>query len=189
MILSIIIPTRGRTRGLRKCVESIRHSTGKSKDVQVIVKADDDDQDTKWELRIFRDIYDEVVYSPRGKGYDDMGRFFDEAYERATGKWVLMMDDDTTLEGEKSWLWRLNNTPTDRNVLQPEIYHLNNSLYGSGSCGPSAMIIPRDCWKKEGEPKMGIPVDGWLHELLVRKKKYKVNLIPGLIYRHKRKEP
>lgn len=190
-LVSALIPTRHRLMRLIKTVESLYSNADDQSCIQCILKIDDDDAET--DMGFPSDRFPNVVKvkSPRGKGYNDMGRFATEAAAAATGHWCFIIDDDCWIYKKpgatKGWDTLLREVPQGGGVVaQCEFYHLGFSEYDSGTCGPNGMIVPSNCWKDFGVETLSSPVDGCLHGLLIQQHRWPVYLLKGIVYRHNR---
>lgn len=141
MLVSAIIPSRGRPAGLRKTLESLFSQAHTPDDVEAVIKLDaEEDQGSYSFLGGAHNVT--VVFSHRGNGYSDMPRFVYNAAQFAKGDWSFLIDDDAHIEGD-GWDDKLRVVPAKSNAFaQCEFYVLGDARYGSDSCGPNGLFIP-----------------------------------------------
>lgn len=186
-LVSAIIPTRKRVPRLMVTLDSLIRQADDPSCLEIVLKVDEDDEQTR---RYAPSIHAagatiNIVISPRGRGYVEMGRFVTEACAAATGQWCFLIDDDSWIIG-KGWDTLLKAVPIENCVASCEFYHLGKSHYGSGSCGPVGLFFPNGSWKKYGVAEIPSPADECLRSLLVDQQGYKVHLLKGIIYHHDR---
>lgn len=186
MLCSAIIPTRRRVERLRKTIGSLKQTASRPQDIEVVVRVDSDDSQTIAQIpALDNGLGVKAVIGPRLSGYRSMGQFVTEAVDVAAGKWVFLIDDDAWLEGQ-GWDDQLRSVPMSGYIAQAEFYHLGESRYGSGSCGPVGMFVPNKCWEPLGYQAMASPVDQFWHDLLVKMNGWQTVLLRGITYRHNR---
>ena len=141
-LVSAIIPTRKRPEGLAKTMSSMLSTATKPDRIQFVLKFDDDDPQRNTTF-----FQGKVVISPRGSGYIEMPRFVREACDQADGDWCFLIDDDSWIEGN-GWDEQLAAIEPVGCCAQCEFYHLGFSRYGSNSCGPNGLFVPRSVTKE-----------------------------------------
>lgn len=99
--VSVLIPTRHRIERLETLLSSYRH-TASPDDSELVFRVDDDDLDTQ----NFLCSAHNVVIGPRGKGYADMPKFFNELAAAASGD-VLMCGNDDMVFQTVDWAERI----------------------------------------------------------------------------------
>lgn len=178
ILVSATIPTRGRVAGLARTYDSLFSTALIPDRIEVVLRVDDDDQET---INNFQGLPNtKLVIRPRGGGYGDMPVLVSDACQAASGVWTFLIDDDAYLEG---WGWddQLSRIKPDRNVAQPEFYHLGFTEYGSGSCGPNGLFIPTDVSRKI--PRVSGYADSMLEGMTIGQGWTKV-LLKGITYCH-----
>jgi len=184
-LIAPIIPTRKRVDRLLLTLRSLVNTASDWSRVEPVLKIDDDDIDTIAAIpRLEAEFGLKHVITPRGVGYNDMGRFVTEACAETDATWVWLVDDDAWVEG-RGWDDFVASVAPVRNVIQPQIYHLGGSKYYEG-CGPVALIVPNQSWTLHGSPSVTSPADECWRQVLVVQNGYAVHLMKGITYRHDR---
>lgn len=166
MLVSVLIASRKRMKRLCSSVESI-FRTATSKDFEVLVRFDDDDNESLNNLHMLDKFKEKLKYivGPRFNGYNSHPVFMDELSAIAQGDWLFFLDDDGVILG-KGWDEKLKNVPLSGKIVHPEFYWLGKTRYPSGSCVPVAICVPNKCWLKMGWDKLQFPIDHTLQVLL-----------------------
>jgi hypothetical protein len=94
MVCSVLIPSRGRPDSLIWAVRSFGAFVSDKKEVEVLVKLDEDDQLSLNRISEIREAGAQVVITPRGAGYLDLHRFYSILAVLARGDWLWMFNDD-----------------------------------------------------------------------------------------------
>jgi hypothetical protein len=100
-LVSVLLPTRGRSNFLLGALESLYATASKPSDIETIIKIDDDDTAT-------RDVATKLVNlmggcpisvcsGPRGKGYLEMHQWINQLCGMAKGDWLIFWNDDTRM--------------------------------------------------------------------------------------------
>lgn len=92
-LLSVLLPSRARVPWLINAANSLYATAIDRHNVEIIVKLDDNDQESQAAVK-YLPPRTKVVVTPRGNGYPDMPRWLDEMMLLATGDWVLGFNDD-----------------------------------------------------------------------------------------------
>ncbi len=97
-LVSVLLPTRGRTKGLHDALASLLNRAHDRSKVEVILKLDDDDTESiefaktlEWAAPI------KVMVSPRGAGYWHVHHWLVDMAGHATGDWLLNWSDDALM--------------------------------------------------------------------------------------------
>lgn len=160
MLCAILIPTRKRVDRFWKTFKSI-HDTATSKDYQVVVRIDDDDEESNECIRSNKRI--QVLSGPRGRGYGDLNKMYTQCALATDADFVWIMNDDCTVEGD--WMERLANAPRTGHILQPLYIGNGPSIYTASEGGPFP-VVPNRCWMDYGWEEIHDPADSALDELL-----------------------
>lgn len=91
MIVSFLIPTRGRFQGLLDGIESIRKKASSHVQLEFLVRIDQDDEGT---LAIVNRIPGDVIIGPRWSGYNSIPTFLNELAAKSHGDWIIPWSDD-----------------------------------------------------------------------------------------------
>lgn len=97
LLVSAIIPTRKRLLRLIKTVDSLRAQADHPDCIEIVLKIDEDDMETRLGFPWQNYPTARQVITPRGRGYVEMGRFVTEAINAAAGQWCFLIDDDCWL--------------------------------------------------------------------------------------------
>ncbi len=201
MLVSILMPTRCRFPRLIETIDSI-YNTAKLGDFEILLRIDDDDEDTINNLYLLRK-YEKVsfiVIGKRYRGYVSMATFYEELILHAKGQWFFFFDDDTVLiqveKDKESWDKQLAKFPTHGKIAHPEFYWLGGSKYPSGFCHPVGICVPNKSWvqysKEYVDPITGQsqhieqPVDRWLEAVLRDQNGWEDQWLLGTAAHHRR---
>lgn len=181
-LVSVLTWTRDRPEGMLRTIAKTRASANHPDRLEFIIKLDDDNVLPYDPLRSLP--YVKVRISHRGRGYGESCRFSRECLELATGIWAFVIDDDSWIVGQ-GWDDKLAEIEPLNCAAQPERYHLGFSMYGPNSCGPTGLFLPLEVVKSFA-PYEGAADAQWSG--YVQSKQWPVHLLPGVIYRHDRKD-
>lgn len=98
-LVSILIPTRGRSQHLCVAVDSF-YSLAKDKSLlEFVFKVDDDDLPTIDTVKKISELIPscKVLISPRGRGYLDMHKWVNQMCETSSGQWLFLANDDVKM--------------------------------------------------------------------------------------------
>lgn len=102
-LLSVLIPTRGRPRQLWDAVDSLLRGMEDPRQIEFLLKCDDDDQPTLDMLERLGEGLKQhgsclkVDISPRGRGYADIGTHLDYLASQSCGDFIVNWIDDARL--------------------------------------------------------------------------------------------
>ena len=176
------MPTRGRPNGIRKTIKSLNEHVSDPSSMEIILRVDDDDEETK---AMLPELDGKIKYriGSRYLGYDSMGTFVSEISDLSNAPWVFLIDDDATVIGNgKIDVELVKVIQGNGNVCVCEYYKLNQSVYRGAL--PVGMFVPTNAWKQFGYEKCLSPVDQFWTQLFVKDFKWKLNLLSGLTYEH-----
>lgn len=91
MVVSFLIPTRGRLSMLLDVIKSIREKASSDVDVEILVRIDDDDQETLAGRQL---IQAEAIIGPRWCGYESVTMFINDMANKSRGDWIIPWNDD-----------------------------------------------------------------------------------------------
>jgi len=94
-VISLLIPTRGRSSDLVALIASVR-ATAPIGSVEMVFRVDDDDPPSALTLAMLDP--DRVVVGPRGRGYADLPAFFNAMAAVARGDLLMCGNDDMRFE-------------------------------------------------------------------------------------------
>lgn len=184
MTISAIIPTRKRLLRLIKTLESLRDMISEKSQWEAVLRVDDDDHETI--LGFPQQNWPNVkMITAARRGYINMPSYVADCLDHATGQWCFLIDDDCWIYGPEKMDDLLAKVPTENHVAQCEFYHLGHSMYGSGSCGPNGMIFPNTPELRERMHEKSGSADDMIKNFYLGRG-YKLQLLPGLTYRHNR---
>lgn len=95
MIVSFLIPTRGRIQSLLDSIQSIKDKASPDVQLEFLVRIDDNDYET---LAARDRISGEIVVGPRWLGYDSISIFANELAAKSHGDWLIGWNDDTFMQ-------------------------------------------------------------------------------------------
>ncbi len=97
-LVSIIFPTRGRSAILRDNINRLKETIGQQTEIEICIKVDEDDIETKELTNSILDHNFKVITTPRLHGYFSLPEFFQDLYRISTGTFVMHWNDDVYLE-------------------------------------------------------------------------------------------
>ena len=113
-LLSVIIPSRERTKELIDTINSFITLSENPSNVEFLVKLDTDDKSMINNINLFPGET-KVLVADRKQGYHDLHLFVNDLCKLATGDWILLMNDDAQMT-TKNWDIELKNiNPYDYN--------------------------------------------------------------------------
>lgn len=140
-LCSVLIPSRGKPFGLLKAIKSVNDTVNDPSRIEILVGLDDDDEVSKTVWDDLMGIENVSVFVwPR-----DWIAMISGLAQAAEGDWILILNDDATIEGS-GWDEQLANTPKAGVVYQPETYRLNESRYLHAT-RTGFPWFPNRCWE------------------------------------------
>ena len=102
MLVSILLPTRGRLESLEKSVKSLIDNAIEPEKVEILMRIDDDDEVSLSNMEKIKNLHThtQVIVGSRHKGYQSLHTFCNELAEQATGKWLFIWNDDAIMISE-----------------------------------------------------------------------------------------
>jgi len=103
-LISVLLPTRGRTDTLRRSVQSLLNHALKPEQVEFLLAFDNDDTESvEWFQNNIADQIDQAesvytCYSYEPLGYIRLNAYVNSLAERATGRWLLFWNDDAVMQ-------------------------------------------------------------------------------------------
>jgi hypothetical protein len=176
-----LIPSRKHTSGLARAI----HSVGNVDGVELLVRADEDDNDTiKTAEHLAKSYPVTLIVGPRLQGYSSIGHFVTELAAKAKGTWISCLDDDVTLEGS-GWEKQLEQIPTSGRYVLTEFYFLGPSKYSEhNGRGVAGWFVPNGCWQQWGLTEIGNPTDAWMQKVLFLDRNWQITYLKGIVYNH-----
>ncbi len=107
-LVSIAIPTRKRIHSgsLFRTLDSITRNTNDCSRIEVIIRADNDDQETIENIERIEEYNKhfsvKVIIDDRWGGYASIDKILNQCFERSTGQFFLSLTDDCTVD-TKGW--------------------------------------------------------------------------------------
>lgn len=97
-LVSVLIPTRGRSQLLCEAIDSIYSLTSNKQNVEFLLKIDNDDEETiETAQRLSFILPLQAWVTDRGAGYADMHLWVNELCARARGDWLFLFNDDARM--------------------------------------------------------------------------------------------
>ena len=171
-LVSVMVPSRGRPDRLRSTLANIRDTASHPERVEILVRLDDDDTPS---LDIKDGLHAEcapcrlrVLVEPRGKGYDDIHRFFNEMAARAKGDYVMVFGDDGRFV-TSNWLQAIEERRHRLSVLHFPTFNTPNnkepkSWYGGQIVNPFP-LMHRKLAQLAGQLSGHWAIDAWMHSM------------------------
>lgn len=97
-LLSIMYPTRYRSKILKKNIDRLRDTIGQQIPIEICIKVDVDDHETIQTLSQIK--YENVRYliSSRDEGYASMGKYWNDLIGISNGVYLMLWNDDAWLD-------------------------------------------------------------------------------------------
>lgn len=178
-----MIASYKRPAGLMKAIQSLHATAHGLGNFEVLVRLSIDDHDT--DPMALWQAYDNVFvyYGRQLKGYNSLCDYFTELLPHVRGKWVSILDDDMTLEGN-DWDVKLAEMPA-RCMVLCDHYRINQCDYPRGCDGNGVgWFVPNKAWEEFGENRIGQPPDKWMRELLVTHGGWPIKHLPQITLNH-----
>lgn len=169
MIVSFLIPTRGRLQALLDGIRSIKECASPDVQVEILVRIDEDDYETLAGCeRILNTIgigsggMGEIIIGPRWCGYDCVYMFYNETAAKSHGDWLILWNDDTFMVTQK-WdkLLEIDNehvrviwlfSSTSWSWAFPAINRKLYNLWDCFSTSTPADAVIFEVWRQAGKP-------------------------------------
>lgn len=198
-LCSVLIPSRARFPRLLKTIRSLYETASTPDNVEVVIRLDDDDRDSLSQVDKLSDCT--VMIGPRDGGYASLTDFYMQLSDRATGRWIWIMNDDAYLDTADKYRHPLHGPPpsnerrpwdiqlaaldhNDGIICQVELYKLG--LSGYWHAGGAFPMVPNRAWERVGRPAMETPVDTWLHVVLHQQHGWRIHELSNVAVIHER---
>ena len=154
-LVSVLLPSRGRPGSLIEAGYSLLETASDPYDVEIIVGYDADDPATLNAAKAFKS---DTLLFPTRHGYDQLHLYMNELAKWASGRWLLLWNDDATMTTH-SWdsiIGQFDHTT-------PLVLSPSSTGYGHGlCCFPAAS---RALYDTLGHLSFSPHVDTWLQDL------------------------
>jgi len=184
LLLSVLIPSRGRFDKLLRCIQSWHETASDPQAFEVRVKFDTDDSGSLvrvGELEKFGNVT--VLIDERMSGYGSIDYFCTKMADESKAPWITVFNDDAMVYG-KGWGDQLREVPTSGFIVQPEINQLNSSIYPLCE-GGAFPIVPNGFWKAFGMDTIKAPSDYHFEELR-KMHGWQTHFLKGVTFNHER---
>lgn len=97
-LVSVLLPTRGRVKWFRECIDSL-HSLAKQPElIEYVIKVDVDDAASIEAARALQAMVPvRLMITPRGRGYMELNKYVGELAALARGDWLFIWNDDARM--------------------------------------------------------------------------------------------
>lgn len=179
-----MLPSRHRTNGLLKAVESVFATADDPSRVEVLIAIDSDDDETIKRLGEFHKYPNTSITIARRDGVEVL---MSRMAQIAKGSWLMMFNDDASIEGQ-GWDTQLAQFQNTDTVCQPETYRLGESRY-LHAIKTGFPWFPNKCWEKLGCQGNFLPhpADYAVVEL-AQERRWKIGFLKGITIFHDRHE-
>jgi glycosyltransferase involved in cell wall biosynthesis len=92
-LISVLCPTRNRSKALAKSVKSLRENQTHFNDFELLLAVDPDDHT----LAFAAALADKLYIAPERWGYGHLNRYYNELAKEASGDWLLLWNDDAVM--------------------------------------------------------------------------------------------
>lgn len=162
-IISVILPTRGRTTALRNCIESLVTKAANTKRLEIILGIDEDDTNTieyvKAEIAPMLQPYEiecrAQIFKPQG--YENLHIYINTLSASCNGEWIFFWSDDALMQTQ-DWDKVIASYTGQFKLLGPRDNHDGH---------PYAIfpIFPRDWFMLMDHVSQNAQNDAWLSHI------------------------
>lgn len=153
-----------------------------NRSIEILIRVDDDDPELK-EYEGFLSMPEvRLIVGPRGKGYLELWRYYDELARLSDATWLMQWNDDATMTGP--WISELGKVVPDKVWCQCEVHRLGGSVYPRDDGAPFPML-PNKHWEIAGLPRIPDGVDKASIEPL-RALGWHCHFLKGTSFHHRR---
>ena len=149
-IISLLIPTRNRTKSLRRLFDSIKETCNSTGNLEVLLRIDEDDIET---IRFIEEysknskLLIRTVIGKRGKGYVDMHKKMNELCQISNGKFLFFFADDVQFMTRN---WDEKILATYNSMYSDNIFWIRTSHMEEGNPWATFFVITRDWYNVTG---------------------------------------
>lgn len=162
-VISILLPTRGRTTALKKSLQSLLDTAANPKRIELLLGIDDDDTAVKQYIQdeiapILKEYQIECkaqIFQPLG--YDQLHTYVNTLAGAATGEWLFFWNDDAIMLSE-NWDNEIDQYTGQFKLLAPRDNH-------DGHPYAILPIVPIDWFKLMDHLSMNAQNDAWLSHI------------------------
>lgn len=162
-VISVLLPTRGRTETLKKSLESLVSKAENPSRIELLLGIDEDDTEIKQYIQdeiapILREARVECkaqVFKPLG--YDQLHTYVNTLAQSATGEWLFFWNDDALMLSE-NWDTEICKYNGQFKLLAPKDNH-NGHPYAI------LPIVPVDWFKLMDHLSLNAQNDAWLSHI------------------------
>lgn len=162
-VISILLPTRGRTTALKKSLQSLLDTAANPKRIELLLGIDDDDTAVKQYiqdeiapmLKQFQIECKAQIFQPLG--YDQLHTYVNTLAGSATGEWLFFWNDDAIMLSE-NWDTEIDKYTGQFKLLAPKDNH-------DGHPYAILPIVPIDWFKLMDHLSMNAQNDAWLSHI------------------------
>ena len=97
-LLSIMYPTRYRSKILKKNIDRLRDTIGEQIPIEICIKVDIDDHETIQAISKIKYSNVRYIISERGEGYGSMGKYWNDLASISNGTYLMLWNDDAWLD-------------------------------------------------------------------------------------------
>lgn len=167
IVVSFLIPTRGRLETLLEGIESIKKNASPDVQVEILVRIDQDDYETlAGKDMIRKEIRDvgvmgDIIVGPRWGGYHSIYIFYNEMAAKSHGDWLVLWNDDTFMATPN---WDKFLPPLD--LIDPK-KNAWITWFQRGGYTFEFPVMTRKLYELWGCFAPGAPADHYIHEIWV----------------------
>jgi hypothetical protein len=153
-LISVLIPSRRRTRLLTATTAGLLERARCPQDVEFLVAADPDDEET----RLLQVPQAWILVTPERWGYQGLDRYYNALARAASGEWLLVWGDDAILETD-GWDEVIRAEP-------PAILWARSCVPGAPEGSPSEFPVLPAAWVRHlGRVTGHFSADLWINML------------------------
>lgn len=171
-MISVLLPTRGRVEGLFNSIDTLVSLAYNPRNLEIIVKVDDDDQATIAAIpELGRRLHKvgvplKALKTPRGNGYWDIGDWLNEMAKHAEGDWLFNWSDDVFMT---THMWDLQIERVSVNNIECGQVDGVFAFIAKNKKRPDNhefLFIRREVFETLGRLSIGPHMDTWIASIL-----------------------
>jgi len=149
MKVSILCPSRQRVELLKKSIESLGNGN-----FEILIAVDNDDPQVKEYRRVAKGYKNRRLFVCKPHGYSELHEYFNLLASEAKGDWLMLWNDDATMETD-GWV-KVVSKQDHTKPLVLNIWHEVNNLFP---------LISRAWYEVIGHYSFNTHADSWVQQI------------------------
>jgi len=162
-LIGIMLPTRKRVNLLRECLNSFNAKTKNKSSVEILLKIDDDDQETIDFINSYQsEIEIKTIISDRGNGYGSLNEYYNSLAQISEAEFLMVGNDDGEMMTD-NWEEQFIPFSGTNYVIGIKFDKIKDgvkftNIFSNYNAGPT---IPHDYYKEFGTLACHPMIDDW----------------------------